>query len=1460
VLCLAVAEAAGQIAAQDPARGLPVVGWLGGSGLAARHVALCRAAQLLAGLLALGVWPAGPPLAACFFCVAHASYATFNNHYYLYALLAAEVSLAGPGWALPPPLRRLPGEAPLPLLRLQLAAVYFFAGLGKLKPDWLSGRQLYYVLFPHVEQLTPGLAALLAVGALLLDLAVPLLLILPRGASARPALLALLAAFHLGNAAIFNLGLGAAFGAAHLRGIGSFPFVMLAALPLFAPRILAPGAARVARAAAALRTAAGREPEPERTKLADKPEPERTSAGGAGWLRRGLLALLLASQLLLPVRPYLAAGHPLRPEQQQWSAASELFAWRLKAGLKLCGALELRAVNPVRLPEHGGPLNLTLALFDNYRGGRPGSRAWFLLPGLAIDDPGLLAACRKAAPLAAYARRAREQLAALPEELIGPPAALRVVALSDVAMDLRLAQPHADGRADLAAPGLDLAAAVAPYDSSAGATPSLAALQAAARELAARPTPGMALVQGLSRGSWWVEAVVARALWVARPAARPRLRALHERYRSTCLRIAALAQICPARDPAGPRPALADALRCAATVGANPHHAGPIPAAVEDECSLDPIAVSLGARLAAAPPGEADLGEQRRLFLQSLAPGEGLLDSEPSGHDDGVAQTSAAADGAGGDASCEAGAGTLLPLPVDAVPLAALLAGRGEGVPRVGWAAAAGHVPALLALGRPFVLEDAGGDPAALDAIRRAFDPAELARVLPAARPQAWLTEHPRQWAFKAAGDGDDAARGSARQERLRFGELAEEVAHASTSGGGGTTGVSARSNMANFAAMGLEPWRTATLDHLYGPGGPLALAETEPAVPAGSAAGQPGAGVGGPIWRWSSKGLRWAAHHDSDMSNWYLQASGRKRVWLFAPEQAAHLHLSAERRCPVVLDDAADVARFAGAAEARGVAVTLGPGDALYIPPRTVHYFVALEESVAFNGFGTVISSADDIHTPRTSRAQKLVEEGGEDGEGVRLVFVKVPKTGSTTLANAVYSACRATAIAPAAPVLPAVVAPNGRDQMFRTFFAPGELYGCVARHMSFDAATRARVDAHIPVPRGYVALVRAPLARELSVFGATAARWPRLATGEALELFTGLKGRRARLDATGRLAELVARGELAAEDAGAVPPSFAGVAAARFWWGALQHEWFDATPAAALATLDRLGFTVCVTEDLDGCLLLLRARHGLPAARTFVPDYRRSGSAARREERAALAEAYPAALARLNATLAPDWTFYAGAVARARAQLAEAGLGPAAVAAFGAARRGMAERCEAPDLARYTLWGKEGDPAWACAEAYHRELADPALWASAQTQPGTTAADPTPIQREPPQGQAAVAALEAWGAAALAQWLADAGLGGVGAAALAAGVDGATAKHMLREDWLALGATGLQVYYNRSHSIWRFSSGSSCSSCPHPARSAPLACRRPVSSGASRPSSRARRRRLNKQHNNRIVYTCGC
>ena len=195
----------------------------------------------------------------------------FNNHYYLYVLLALLVALVKAdqtyslrAWAA---RRKRTGSIPAAtaanwhrdLLRLQVCIVYFFAGVAKLNEDWLWHSQPMATklieeaatqsswLQPLLEPLLlmPETAAFVSLTGVAFDLLIAPLLVWPL---TRPAALLLASAFHLSNHFLWSL--------------GEFPWVMLAtnllfldALPFHPP--FAASLDRSADGAAALRFSIG---------------------------------------------------------------------------------------------------------------------------------------------------------------------------------------------------------------------------------------------------------------------------------------------------------------------------------------------------------------------------------------------------------------------------------------------------------------------------------------------------------------------------------------------------------------------------------------------------------------------------------------------------------------------------------------------------------------------------------------------------------------------------------------------------------------------------------------------------------------------------------------------------------------------------------------------------------------------------------------------------------------------------------------------------------------------------------------------------------------------------------------------------------------------------------------------------------------------------------------------------
>jgi len=158
--------------------------------------------------------------------------ARYLNHFYLVILISfllifipAHRFFSVDAWLFPKIRRYWIPSWSLWLLRLQIGLVYFFGGIAKLNPDWLSGSPMDLWLpersdFPVIGSYfdLPEVIMLVSYSGLLLDLlALPLLLI----RKTRPWMALALVVFHLMNDRLFTIGI--------------FPWFMIGALVLFLP-------------------------------------------------------------------------------------------------------------------------------------------------------------------------------------------------------------------------------------------------------------------------------------------------------------------------------------------------------------------------------------------------------------------------------------------------------------------------------------------------------------------------------------------------------------------------------------------------------------------------------------------------------------------------------------------------------------------------------------------------------------------------------------------------------------------------------------------------------------------------------------------------------------------------------------------------------------------------------------------------------------------------------------------------------------------------------------------------------------------------------------------------------------------------------------------------------------------------------------------------------------------------
>ncbi|KAM6395625.1 vitamin K-dependent gamma-carboxylase [Rhynochetos jubatus] len=155
---------------------------------------------------------------------------SWNNHSYLYGLLAFQLALLGADryGSVDGLFRPQKRNAHVPLwnytlLRAQIFIVYFIAGLKKLDADWVGGYSMgslsrHWLFAPFKLVLSEEMTSLLVVhgGGLVLDLSAGFLLLLD---TTRPLALLFVTYFHCMNSQLFS--------------IGMFPYTMLASSGLF---------------------------------------------------------------------------------------------------------------------------------------------------------------------------------------------------------------------------------------------------------------------------------------------------------------------------------------------------------------------------------------------------------------------------------------------------------------------------------------------------------------------------------------------------------------------------------------------------------------------------------------------------------------------------------------------------------------------------------------------------------------------------------------------------------------------------------------------------------------------------------------------------------------------------------------------------------------------------------------------------------------------------------------------------------------------------------------------------------------------------------------------------------------------------------------------------------------------------------------------------------------------------
>lgn len=231
----------------------------------------------------------------------------YNNHIYLFILLALLLSVSRADTCLSARNLKGPGQAvpfwQIGILQLQFVIVYFYGGIAKLTYDWIVRAQPVTMLVGNLP--AGGLLArvfqhqwgiwIMNYGGLLLDLGAPVLLWSRR---VRRYGIYLFVFFHLVNSQVF-------------QDIGIFPFIMLLALLIFYSPADLPWLYRFIPG----------------QPVDDDDEQDKAETRGDFSIGRGMKSVMAAYvlfQLLMPFRGFFL------PNDLDWTTIGNRFSWRMK--------------------------------------------------------------------------------------------------------------------------------------------------------------------------------------------------------------------------------------------------------------------------------------------------------------------------------------------------------------------------------------------------------------------------------------------------------------------------------------------------------------------------------------------------------------------------------------------------------------------------------------------------------------------------------------------------------------------------------------------------------------------------------------------------------------------------------------------------------------------------------------------------------------------------------------------------------------------------------------------------------------------------------------------------------------------------------------------------------------------------------------------------------------------------
>jgi hypothetical protein len=211
------------------------------------------------------------------------------------------------------------------ILRFQICLVYFYGGLAKLNPDWLSGNVAHQFIKNSnlsASMQTLEVAKFIAISGTIFDLCIPFLLLFKR--TRWVGIIAVLIFNITNNSYLFN-------------DIGVFPTFMVFSLVLF----FDPG--EISGFFARIFGGDTDKSKPRKSKRKKKEKAVPTVSALTAWNTKktivsGFLFSFILFQLLVPLRHYFMTYNP------EWTGVGQRFSWRMKMQTHRPDVLDLKVL------------------------------------------------------------------------------------------------------------------------------------------------------------------------------------------------------------------------------------------------------------------------------------------------------------------------------------------------------------------------------------------------------------------------------------------------------------------------------------------------------------------------------------------------------------------------------------------------------------------------------------------------------------------------------------------------------------------------------------------------------------------------------------------------------------------------------------------------------------------------------------------------------------------------------------------------------------------------------------------------------------------------------------------------------------------------------------------------------------------------------------------------------------